>query len=103
MTSNVLLGVAPSIEMIVWVAIGGRESILGSILGMVLGNLIADGVSSRFPESWPLMLGALFIIVGMALPKGLAGIMQQLWPAKPADTTSKDTTMPLTPEVQDAR
>lgn len=73
------VGVAPSIEMVVWVAIGGRESITGAVLGMVLGNLIADSVSSQFPESWPLMLGALFILVGMVLPKGIVGIVEQIW------------------------
>ena len=49
------------------------------VLGMVLGNLIADSVSSQFPESWPLMLGALFVLVGMVLPKGIVGIIEQLW------------------------
>ncbi len=72
------VGVAPSIEMVVWVAIGGRESITGAVLGMVLGNLVADSVSSRFPESWPLMLGALFIVVGMVLPKGLVGLVESM-------------------------
>ncbi|MCA9839918.1 MAG: urea ABC transporter permease subunit UrtC [Trueperaceae bacterium] len=74
------VGIAPSIEMVVWVAIGGRESITGAVLGMVLGNLAADSISSQFPESWPLMLGVLFVIVGMILPKGLVGIVERFWP-----------------------
>ena len=72
------VGVGPSIEMVVWVAIGGRESIIGAALGMILGNLAADSVSSRFPEYWPIMLGGLFVIVGMVMPKGLVGVFSNL-------------------------
>ena len=97
------VGVAPSIEMVVWVAIGGRESLIGSMLGMVLGNLVADSVSSRYPETWPLMLGALFVLVGLVLPKGLAGIFEQLWQKLRRPKPSEDAKPALRPEVRDVR
>ncbi|MEM7738540.1 MAG: urea ABC transporter permease subunit UrtC [Deinococcota bacterium] len=72
------VGVKPSIEMAVWVAFGGRESITGSVLGMVLGRFLAEDISSRFPAIWPMLLGAVFILVGTVLPRGLTGLFERL-------------------------
>lgn len=72
--SPALIGVVPSIEMVVWVAIGGRYSLAGAIVGALLGNLARDAVSSAFPELWLYLMGALFIFVVTLLPQGLAGL-----------------------------
>lgn len=72
--SPALIGVVPSIEMVVWVAIGGRYSLAGAIVGALLVNLARDAVSSAFPELWLYLMGALFIFVVTLLPRGLAGI-----------------------------
>ncbi|AGH49174.1 MULTISPECIES: urea ABC transporter permease subunit UrtC [Sphingomonadales] len=68
-----LVGVVPSIEMVVWVAIGGRYSLAGAILGALAVNLARDGISSAMPELWLYLIGALFILVVTLLPNGLAG------------------------------
>lgn len=73
--SPALIGVVPSIEMVVWVAIGGRYSLAGAIVGALLVNIARDSVSSAFPELWLYLMGLLFIMVVTLLPNGLAGLV----------------------------
>ncbi|MGN6357082.1 MAG: urea ABC transporter permease subunit UrtC [Novosphingobium sp.] len=72
--SPALVGVVPSIEMVIWVAIGGRESVAGALVGALLVNFAKDKVSTALPELWLYALGALFILAVTVLPKGLAGL-----------------------------
>lgn len=74
--SPAMLGVVPSIEMVVWVALGGRDSLAGAVLGTLLGNLAKDRISSAFPEMWLYVMGALFVLVVTAFPKGLIGLLR---------------------------
>jgi urea transport system permease protein len=71
--SPALVGVVPSIEMVIWVAIGGRYSIAGAISGTLLVNFAKDKVSTALPELWLYALGGLFILAVTVLPKGIAG------------------------------
>ncbi|MDB5686912.1 MAG: urea transporter permease subunit UrtC [Rhizorhabdus sp.] len=71
--SPALVGVVPSIEMVIWVAIGGRTMLIGGIVGTLLVNFAKDKVSTALPELWLYALGSLFIIAVTALPKGIAG------------------------------
>lgn len=71
--SPALVGVVPSIEMVVWVAIGGRMSLPGAIVGALVVNIARDAVSSAFPELWLYVMGLLFIAVVTLLPQGIAG------------------------------
>jgi urea transport system permease protein len=83
--SPALVGVAPSIEMVIWVAVGGRTSLAGAIAGVMLVNIAKDKVSTVLPAFWLYVLGALFIIAVTVAPKGLAGLMPATWPwTKPA-------------------
>jgi len=68
------VGIVPSIEMVIFTAVGGRLSILGAIYGTLLVNYAKSSLSDSFPELWLFGLGALFIAVVMAFPNGLAGI-----------------------------
>lgn len=74
--SPALVGVVPSIEMIIWVAIGGRHSLVGAVLAALLVNLARDRISSALPELWLYVLGALFIVVVTLMPQGLAGLFK---------------------------
>lgn len=76
--SPALVGVVPSIEMVIWVAFGGRHSLVGAIVAALLVNLARDRISSALPELWLYALGALFIVVVTLMPRGLAGIGQDL-------------------------
>jgi urea transport system permease protein len=78
--SPALVAVTPSIEMVVWAAVGGRISLAGAIAGALAVNFAKDKISSVLPEFWLYILGAIFILVVTIMPKGLAGLI----PARPA-------------------
>jgi urea transport system permease protein len=67
------MDIAFSIEMVIWVAVGGRATLVGAILGAVLVNLARSLLSERFPNVWLFFQGALFLLVVTALPDGLIG------------------------------
>jgi urea transport system permease protein len=68
------VGIVPSIEMVIFCAVGGRLSILGAVYGALLVNLAKTTFSEMFPELWLLGLGAVFIAVVLAFPNGFAGL-----------------------------
>jgi urea transport system permease protein len=74
--SPALVGVVPSIEMVVWVAVGGRNILWGAIAGTLLVNFAKDQISSAFPSLWLYGLGALFILAVSFLPNGIAGLFR---------------------------
>lgn len=65
--------VARSIEMVIWVAVGGRATLVGAIVGALLVNFAESLLSEQFPEFWLFFQGALFLIVVTVLPDGLIG------------------------------
>jgi len=67
-----------SIEIIIWVAVGGRGSLYGAALGAALVNYAKTYLTSAFPEVWLFALGALFVLVTVFLPKGITGLLQKL-------------------------
>jgi urea transport system permease protein len=62
-----------SIEMVIWVAVGGRATLLGAVVGAVLVNLGKSLLSEKFPEIWLFFQGGLFLLVVMVLPDGIVG------------------------------
>jgi urea transport system permease protein len=68
------VGITPSIEMVIYTAVGGRLSIFGAVYGTLLVNFAKTSLSESFPQLWLFGLGALFIAVVLAFPNGLAGI-----------------------------
>ena len=68
------VGIVPSIEMVIYCAVGGRTSLLGAIYGAVLVGWARTTFSEAAPEMWLFAMGALFIVVVVAFPNGLAGI-----------------------------
>jgi urea transport system permease protein len=70
------VGIVPSIEMVIFAAVGGRLSILGAVYGTLVVNWAKTSFSESFPELWLFAMGALFIGVVMAFPGGLAGLYQ---------------------------
>ena len=65
-----------SIEMVIWVAVGGRGTLVGAILGAVFINYAKSLVSEAMPQSWLFIQGGLFILVVTALPEGVIGWFQ---------------------------
>jgi urea transport system permease protein len=72
------IGVLPSIEMVVWVAAGGRGSLVGAILGAVGVNGVRSVLTTQYPDLWPFFLGGLFIGVVLLLPEGCIGFVQRV-------------------------
>lgn len=73
--SPALMGIVPSIEMVIWVAIGGRATLWGAVIGALLVNWAKSGLSERFPSFWTYFLGLMFIVVIAFAPQGLAGMI----------------------------
>jgi urea transport system permease protein len=71
------VGIVPSIEMIIFAAVGGRLSLLGAVYGTLLVNFGKSYFSESFPQLWLFLMGGLFIAVVMAFPNGLAGLYVQ--------------------------
>ena len=67
------MDIAFSIEMVIWVAVGGRATLVGAILGAVAVNYARSLLSEQFPEVWLFFQGALFLIVVLVLPAGIVG------------------------------
>jgi urea transport system permease protein len=64
-----------SIEVVIWVAVGGRGTLYGAIAGAVLVNYAKTYLTGALPEVWLYALGALFVFVTLFLPRGLAGLL----------------------------
>ena len=73
---------ANSIEIAIWVALGGRGTLVGAILGAGIVNGAKSWLTVAFPEYWLFFLGALFIAVTLFLPNGVLGAMKDLWKRK---------------------
>lgn len=69
---------ANSIEIAVWVAVGGRATLIGPVIGAFVVNLAKSWFTVSFPEYWLFFLGLLFIVVTLLLPRGIVGLWQQL-------------------------
>jgi urea transport system permease protein len=68
---------ANSIEIAIWVAVGGRGSLIGAIVGAFLVNGAKSWFTQAFPEFWLFFLGLLFILVTLYLPRGVVGLLQR--------------------------
>lgn len=71
------VGIVPSIEMVIFAAVGGRMSLVGAVFGALLVNYGKTYFSESFPDLWLFLMAALFIGVTMAFPDGLAGVWEK--------------------------
>jgi urea transport system permease protein len=72
------IGVLPSIEMIIWVAVGGRGTLLGPVVGALGVNWMQSLLTTYYPDLWLLVLGGLFVAVVLFFPDGVVGTLQRL-------------------------
>ena len=90
-----------SIELVVWVAVGGRATLYGAALGAGLVNYAKTYFTAALPEIWLFALGTLFIVVTIFLPKGIVGLIAKMksknQPEEETDTQT-DTTVNSQPE-----
>jgi urea transport system permease protein len=67
-----------SLEAVVWVAVGGRGTLLGPILGAIAINALKSWATKEYPDYWLIILGVLFILVVLFLPGGLVSIPDRI-------------------------
>jgi len=72
-----LVGIVPSIEFVIFAAVGGKKSLLGAVYGTLLVNAGKSLFSENFPQLWLFAMGGLFIFVVVLMPNGLAGLWSQ--------------------------
>ncbi|SET38336.1 amino acid/amide ABC transporter membrane protein 2, HAAT family [Marinobacter segnicrescens] len=75
-----------SIEIVVWVALGGRATLYGAVIGAILVNYAKTVFTGVMPDAWLFALGALFVLVTVFLPQGIAGLLKKR--RKPIDVGS---------------
>ena len=101
------VGIVPSIEMVIYAAVGGRMSLVGAVYGALLVNFGKTYFSESFPDLWLFLMAGLFIGVTMAFPDGLAGVWEKKvkpwWSRKQAErlairaAVARDAATPATP------
>ncbi|WP_298399466.1 urea ABC transporter permease subunit UrtC [uncultured Azonexus sp.] len=72
------MSAANSIEIAIWVAVGGRGTLIGPVIGAFTVNLAKSWFTVSFPEYWLFFLGLLFIVVTLMLPQGLVGLWKKI-------------------------
>ncbi len=72
------MSAANSIEIAIWVAVGGRGTLIGPVIGAFTVNLAKSWFTVSFPEYWLFFLGLLFIVVTLLLPQGLVGLWKKI-------------------------
>jgi urea transport system permease protein len=72
------LAPANSVEIAIWVAVGGRGTLLGAALGALLVNGFKSYLTAAYPDFWLFFLGALFVAVTLFFPSGIAGAVKLL-------------------------
>jgi urea transport system permease protein len=78
LASPSLVGIVPSVEMVIYAAVGGRLSLVGAVYGAVLVGAAKTFFSENFVEYWMYFIGVLFVVIVMFLPDGLAGLLEKL-------------------------
>jgi len=83
------IGVLPSIEMIIWVAVGGRGTLIGPVVGAFGVNWLQSLLTTHYPDLWILVLGGMFVAVVLFVPDGIVGTAQKLMARFGAAKTSE--------------
>lgn len=78
LASPSLVGIVPSIEMVIYAAVGGRLSLVGALAGALLVGTAKTFFSENFVDFWLYFVGGLFIVIVMFLPQGLAGLLERI-------------------------
>jgi urea transport system permease protein len=103
------MDIAFSIEMVIWVAVGGRATLVGAVIGALLVNWARALLSESFPEVWLFFQGALFLLVVTVLPEGIVGWLRNQAGAKvrsllgQPEALATYPSLELSPEIEQER
>ncbi len=88
-----------SIEIVVWVALGGRATLYGAVIGAILVNYGKTVFTGIMPDAWLFALGGLFVLVTVFLPKGIAGLLFDRKKTRNDDSDGSDSAKASTQEA----
>ena len=86
-----------SIELVIWVAIGGRGTLYGAVLGAFVVNYAKTFFTAWAPEAWLFILGGIFVFVTVFMPKGLVGVYNQILTRKTKKKSVKQKNTDIQP------
>lgn len=89
-----------SLEAVVWCAVGGRGTLVGPILGAVGVNWLKTWSTTQYPEFWLIILGMMFILVVLLLPRGIVGGLTDLWKRMKNQPPAEETDVEFDPAPQ---
>jgi urea transport system permease protein len=90
-----------SIEMVIWVAVGGRGTLYGAIIGAIVVSYAKTRFTAIMPEAWLFALGGLFVLATLYLPKGIAGVLPNIFDKLSSFTPKNKTAkQPTTSEAE---
>ena len=95
-----------SLEAVVWVAVGGRGTLLGPIIGAISINALKSWATTAYPDLWLIMLGGLFILVVLFLPGGIVSIparLKTIWKKLRSAPPSSDPAATVPPQPASAK
>ncbi len=72
-------GIAMSTGLVIWLAIGGRGTLMGPIVGVFVVNWLSNLLSEQYPTLWQLILGAVMVLIVLFLPNGIYGTLENWW------------------------
>ena len=81
-----------SIELVVWVAVGGRGFLYGAVMGAIIVNFAKSYFTAALPEVWLFALGALFVLVTIFMPRGIVGLLEKIKQKKKEEGKVKEQT-----------
>jgi len=97
-----------SLEAVVWVAVGGRGTLIGPIVGAVFVNALKSWATRAYPDYWLIILGGMFLLVVLFLPRGLVGLAEHAVALfkrarkEPGEDSGKTASEPAPPTVNPA-
>ncbi|MES2466599.1 MAG: urea ABC transporter permease subunit UrtC [Verrucomicrobiota bacterium] len=97
-----LIGIVPSIELVIFAAVGGRLSVVGAMVGCLLVNFSKSAFSEAYPDLWLYLMGGTFIAVVMFFPDGLAGLFTKSGTIKTRATALLSRFRPASPSTPNA-
>src|SRR6202521_6295595 len=94
---------ASSIEAVIWVAVGGRGTLIGAVLGAIIVNYAKTSFTSGLlAPYWLFLLGGMFVAVTLLLPRGIVGTLQHWWPSKRRPANGDGVSRPAAVEPRPA-
>lgn len=87
------IGIGMSTLLVVWLAIGGRGTLMGAVVGVLIINWMSDLLSEQYPEIWQLLIGSAIVLIVLFLPDGIYGSLHKWWNARAVGKSEHDASL----------